>query len=218
MQMSFSAASVLVFSTLCLRCITWLTILNNIGRNASFKGMVPMTIKKGLWLSPEEAQEENWELTPATRVHKANKPEPLVILKASEESAFSQWPFSFSLYFVRRCTHLQSVLHLIRLEVGTSMEQEREEPAAAWNTQKCMSERAQFLKRSGMKAFSDRRKLPSCNDELILNLPGVYCGPEWMIWLCPFYYAMVWILLLDISDTIRWPREWPEAQTLSEVF
>lgn len=52
MQMSFSAASALVFSTLCLRCITWLTILNNIGRNASFEVMVPMAITKMLVLKP----------------------------------------------------------------------------------------------------------------------------------------------------------------------
>lgn len=35
------------FSTPCLRCITWLTILNNFGGNASIEVMVSMTIKDG---------------------------------------------------------------------------------------------------------------------------------------------------------------------------
>lgn len=36
-----------VFSTSYLRCVTWLTILNNFGRNARIEVVVSMTIKEG---------------------------------------------------------------------------------------------------------------------------------------------------------------------------
>lgn len=92
----------------------------------------------------------------------------------------------------------------------------------AWSCSECTKMACQkehsFQKRSGTEACSDRRRLPRCNDEFILNLPGVSCVPERKIWHCPSYYSMVWILLLDISDTIQWPREWPAAQILLEMF
>lgn len=89
--MSFFVVFVLVFLILCLRCIIWLIILNNIGRNVSFKGMVFMIIKKGLWLSLEEVFKENWELIFVIRIYKVNKLEffnKIVIFKILEEFVF----------------------------------------------------------------------------------------------------------------------------------
>lgn len=89
--MSFFVVFVLVFLILCLCCIIWLIILNNIGRNVSFKGMVFMIIKKGLWLSLEEVFKENWELIFVIRIYKVNKLEffnKIVIFKILEEFVF----------------------------------------------------------------------------------------------------------------------------------
>ena len=190
MQMCFSLQHLLGFSTSYLRCVTWLTILNNFGRNACIEVVVSMTIKEGFVV--KQRRDPQRKLRADTFCKNEQKKTSLnfsfyktMVIKIIRGFCIhtNRHSFlSFHLQSVKRRHITQSEIFLISFENCISI-QEKEMSKAAPNGQRrrCRKEQC-FLKGQAMERVHTREKLSSVIYEFILNLPCMPSGPREMTW------------------------------------
>lgn len=202
-----------VFSTSYLRCVTWLTILNNFGRNARIEVVVSMTIKEGFVVKQRRDSQRklraNTFCSSGPKKPKLNLFHKTMVIKIIRGFVIPTCYHS-SLFLVllvgRRQLTTQTEIFLIILENCISIhEKEKSKANPDWQREGCQKEQ-NFWKGQEMGHIHTREKLFSSVHELILNLPWMPHGPREIPWPSLFFNysrranASAWHTRYNLSD------------------